>query len=297
MDFGFPLERVDKQLQKLFPELSARHIEEALEAGWVTVEGKKVRKGDRVKGNQLHCYSLQEHITGLRKGNPDLKLSVVSEGKGEWIVDKPFGMPSHPLSLLDKNTPTQWAFAQNPEMWRDFPSVQPTITPHRLDTGTSGLLVVCKTYESFLHWRGRFQAKAVQKKYLAWCFGEVTSNTLKIDLPIAHSTSDPRLMVSVQNQEKVRPPVQEAVTCAQLKREQQGMSLWEITCSTGVTHQVRVHMAAQGLPLVGDSLYDTDYLRRPIRPQFHQLRACELSWEGTTVVVPTESFCLGPATA
>jgi len=297
MESGFAPERVDKQLQKLFPELSSRHIEEALEAGWVMVEGKKARKGDRVRGHQLNCYLLQEHITGLRKGNPDLKLSVIWEGKGEWIVDKPPGMPSHPLSLFDNNTPTQWAFAQNPEMWKEFPSFQPTITPHRLDTGTSGLLVVCKTYESFLHWRGRFQGKAVQKKYFAWCFGKVSSKTLQIELPIAHSSNDPRLMVAVQAQEKVRPPIQEAVTIAKLIREEKGMSLWEINCTTGVTHQVRVHMASQGLPLVGDSLYDPDYLKRPIRPKFHQLRAFELSWEGTTVVVPTESFISGPVTA
>lgn len=297
MDSEFNLERVDKLLQKLFPELSSRHIEEAIEVGWITVEGKKIRKGDRFKGNQLQCLPLQEHVQKLRKGNPNLKIPIIWEGKGEWIVDKPSGMPSHPLSLFEIETPTQWAFAQKPEMWREFPSVQPTVTPHRLDNGTSGLLVVCKTYESFLHWRTRFQSKTVQKKYLAWCFGKAPSKSLKINFPIAHSSQDPKLMVAVQNLEKVRPPIQEAETHGRLVREMQGMSLWEISCTTGITHQVRVHMASQGLPLVGDSLYDPEHSRRPIRPKYHQLRAIELSWEGTTVVVPTDSFVSGPATA
>ncbi|MFM8268651.1 MAG: pseudouridine synthase [Pseudomonadota bacterium] len=297
MDASFNQERVDKQVQKLFPELSSRHIEEAIDAGWITVEGKKVRKGDRVRVPQLQCLPLQQHVSDLRKGNSKIRLSVVWEGKGEWIVDKPAGMPSHPLSLFDQDTPTQWAFAQKTEMWREFPSVQPTITPHRLDTGTSGLLIVCKNYESYLNWRSRFQSKLVHKKYLAWCFGKAPSKQLRIEIPIAHSPSDSRLMVAVRDQEKVRPPIQEAVTNAQLRREQEGMSLWEITCTTGVTHQVRVHMAAEGLPLVGDELYDLCYSARALKPKYHQLRACELSWEGTTVVAPSETFVSGPVKA
>lgn len=295
MDSDHNQERADKQLQKLFPELSSRHIEEAIERGWITVDGRRVRKGDRFRGHQLQCLPLQQHVMELRKGNSQLELSVIWEGRGEWLVDKPPGMPSHPLSLFDTETPTQWAFAQNPEMWREFPSVQPTVTPHRLDTGTSGLLVVCKSYESYLTWRSRFQSKMVHKKYLAWCYGKALSKNLKIDLPIAHSPQDPRLMVAVRDQEKVRPPIQDAVTMAELRREEKGMSLWEITCTTGVTHQVRVHMASQGLPLIGDSLYDSEYSIRPLKPQFHQLRAFALSWEGATVVAPSESFISGPA--
>jgi len=290
MDSDLILERVDKQLQKLFPELSSRHIEEAIEAGWVTAEGKKVRKGDRLRGNQLQCLSLQRHVSELRKGNPDIKLPIVWEGKTEWIIDKPAGMPSHPLSLFERETPTQWAFARIPEMWKEFPTVQPTVAPHRLDTGTSGVLVVCKSYESYLNWRGRFQSKSVHKKYLAWCFGKAPSKKLLIDLPIAHSPQDSRLMVAIKNQEKVRPPIQEAVTQATLRREEKEMSLWEIECTTGVTHQIRVHLASMGLPLVGDSLYDPDYGTRQLKPKYHQLRAFELSWEGTTVVAPSELF-------
>lgn len=294
MDSKLNQERVDKQLQRLFPELSARQIEEAIECGWVTVEGRKVKKGDRVKSNQLKCLPLQEHVLLLRKGNPEIKLPVILEGKGEWIVDKPAGMPSHPISLFDQTTPTQWAFAQNPDLWREFPSVQPAVAPHRLDTGTSGLLIVCKNYESYLNWRGRFQTKGVKKKYLAWCFGKAPSKVLNIDFPIAHSSSDPRLMVAIQDREKIRPPIQEAFTQALLKQEEQGMSLWEIQCTSGVTHQVRVHMASVGLPLVGDNLYDPFYDSRPVKPPYHLLRAIELSWEGTTVVAPSELFLRSP---
>jgi len=147
--------------------------------------------------------------------------------------------------------------------------------------------VVCKSAEAYEKWRLRFKEKQVQKKYLAWCFGEEKEKEFQINCPIGHNPSDARKMVAVPTGgEKYRAPLLEAVTHVKWVKTEKGLSLWEIQCQTGVTHQVRVHLSLVGHPLVGDPLYDSLYEERPIKPTYHQLRATELKWEAHTVQLP-----------
>lgn len=283
------LSRVDKAIQKLFPNLTRRQVEEAIAVGWIRRAGKSISKGDRVKSEELDCSELQRQLTEIQKGNPQLQIEIVWESEEVWVVDKPAGMPSHSLSLFDKNTVTQWALAQSPEVGKSFQEIQPTVTPHRLDTGTSGLLVVCKNKKAYEQWRERFQRKEIQKKYLAWCFGEVQEKKLEVNDPLGHHPSDARRMVAVKGLEKYRPPLLEAHTEALCLKQEGEISLWEIQCQTGVTHQVRVHMSEVGHPLVGDSLYDQHYTKRTLKPSHHQLRATELQWNGQVIRVEGSS--------
>ena len=93
---------------------------------------------------------------------------------------------------------------------------------------------------------------------------------------------------------KFRPPTIPAKSEVELLRKiPDGPSLYRITCNTGVTHQVRVHLASVGLPLVGDELYDDSFSRRPGKPPFHQLRAIGLTWgkeDADRIVVPSSAF-------
>lgn len=284
------IQRVDKVLKKLFSQLTSRQIDEAIEAGLITKEGKKVKKGERLAPELLEVDRLKAFLDSLRGGNPELKVPIIHEEPGFWIVDKPAGMPSHPLSLFDRDTITQWAFAQDKDLAKEFVEAQPTISPHRLDTGTSGLLVVCRNQSVFQQWRERFKQKIVHKKYLAWCWGSSEKQDWWIDTPIAHSISNAQKMVVVPGQEKFRPPLLEAQTSAKWVRQEGELSLWEVSCTTGVTHQVRVHLASIGLPLVGDKLYDPFYGNREIQPPFHQLRAIELGWDNQLIKVDRKEF-------
>ena len=287
-------QRADKILKELFPTLTGRHIEEALESGLVTQLGKKLKKGAYTFSESLDTSCLKDHLEKLRRGNELVKLSVLAETPDEWIVDKPSGMVSQPLSLFDTETPTHWALSKEPSLSQEFEEVQPVLSPHRLDRGTSGLLIVCRNKLSFQKWRQAFEKKEVKKKYLAWCWGNCSSSELTISDPIGHDTSDVRKMVVVSQAEmRFRPPLLEASTRAKLLKRKGEFSLWEIECSTGVTHQVRVHLASRGLPLVGDSLYAPQAPKGSDK-EFHCLRAFELVWKDQTYQLSTDEFEKGP---
>ncbi|NDC24994.1 MAG: RluA family pseudouridine synthase [Proteobacteria bacterium] len=226
----------------------------------------------------------------IEKGNSHLEIEVIHEDKYFWIVDKPAGIPSHPISLFERETVTQWALAREAKVREEFPGPQPTVTPHRLDIGTSGVLIVCRTQASFQDWRQRFQSKQVQKKYLAWCYGEEQQTELFLDEPIAHSRQDARKMVVTAGTEAFREPEMEAKTNAKRLKQSGEVSLWEISCSTGVTHQIRVHLAWAGFPLVGDKLYDPLFDQRKLKPPFHQLRASEIEWQSQRFRVDSKQF-------
>jgi 23S rRNA pseudouridine1911/1915/1917 synthase len=185
---------------------------------------------------------------------------------------------------------THWLLAQYPEVGTEFPEVQPTVTPHRLDTGTSGVLIVSKTQRGYQMWRDRFRRKEVTKTYLAWCWGTPKEEEFFTDMAIAHFPGDSRRMTVAS--EAHRPPILPAKTRMQVKtrREDLGLFLAEVTCETGVTHQVRVHLASLGFPLVGDALYDPRFSERGISKPHHQLRALRLSWKEGTAQVEAEPF-------
>jgi 23S rRNA pseudouridine1911/1915/1917 synthase len=287
-------QRADKILKLLFPALSGRHIEEALATGLVTLSGSKIKKGTYVIPSELESSKLISYLQKLRAGNRSLSLSVVYESADEWIIDKPSGMPSQPLSLFDWETPTHWALALDPQIQNEFLEVQPVLCPHRLDKGTSGALVVCRKKNAFLNWRGAFEKKEVKKKYLAWCVGQVTEDELIISESIGHDPRDPRKMMVVFGPEKYRSPLLEAQTKARLLKIKEEFSLWEIECSTGVTHQIRVHLASRALPLVGDFLYDPEAEKKAPGLTHHQLRAYELTWDDRTFKLETDEFKKGP---
>lgn len=278
--------RVDKLVKAAVPGLTKRHIEEALAEGLVCLaDGKRTAKGQRLEDGALSLEKLVKHVEELRKAPWDgADISVVGETDDEWFIDKPAGVPSHPISLFDRETVTHWGFAQSEKVRSEFPEIQPTITPHRLDTGTSGILVVCKNRGAFEKWRERFHNKEVVKTYSALCWGIPTWDATTVELALAHDRSDRRKMYVVPESERTSIPVlwsTSQVECVQ-RYATHNMFLAKVTCTTGVMHQVRVHLAHLGHPLVGDSLYDKSHPTRPVTPPHHALRATELKWNNIT---------------
>jgi 23S rRNA pseudouridine1911/1915/1917 synthase len=270
---------MDRWLKGRFPGLSGTQIEEALERGLIRDSaGRPLAKGDRLDpAESPDVGALERHLTSLRAGNPSLKVDIVAKEDDFLIVDKPAGMPGHPLSLFDRDTLTHWAMAQFPEIAREFAAPQPTLVPHRLDTGTSGMIVVALTRVAFERWRESFRTKEVTKRYHAWCWGEPEGSTFEINLAIAHVPGQSGKMTTPASGTRYAPPVLEAQSLIKvLRRHPRGCFLAEVTCTTGVTHQVRVHLASRGYPLLGDSLYDPAFSHRPYQGAPHLLRAVEL---------------------
>ena len=282
---------MDRWLKDKFPSLTSRQIQEALDSGLVRLAGKKARKGDKLGSEVVpDVGSLEAHLEKLRKGNSTLEVPIVSENEDYLIVDKPAGLPGHPLSLFDVETVTHWCLAQRPEVAQAFPEIQPTLTPHRLDTGTSGLLIVAKTKKAFELWRERFKRKEVTKVYRAWCWGAPSEAHYEVTAAIGHDPTDSRKMTVITSPH--REPVMAANSQVRvgIRRADRGLFLAEVTCTTGITHQVRVHLASLGFPLLGDALYDPDFPSRSESAPHHQLRAVRLACGADTFELDSTEF-------
>ncbi len=243
-------------------------------------------KGTRLpEGETLDFARLQAHLEALARGNPGLVIPILRTEAGFWIVDKPAGMPGHPLRLEDTATVTHWALAQSPMLAKEFPFIQPTLTPHRLDTGTSGLLVVARTADAFAQWRRRFTAKEVKKTYRAWCWGVPPTDVWECREAIGKGKGKGGAVMAVGGRE-ARP----ALSRVRVVRRHPDRFLVEVECETGVTHQVRVHLSHGGFPLLGDRKYDDQFAMRAEQPPWHQLRAIVLRWEGGEAAAPLGDY-------
>jgi 23S rRNA pseudouridine1911/1915/1917 synthase len=148
-------------------------------------------------------------------------------------------------------------------------------------------MIVPKKRKAYEEWRQRFERKEVTKTYRAWCWGESSERRFVVDRPIGHLPGDHRKMAL--GTEAVAP-FRQAITYARVVEEKEGKVLIELTCQTGVMHQVRVHLTSRSLPLVGDSLYDSDWAKRPEKPSHHQLRAIRLQTEEFVVEAALAEF-------
>mgnify|MGYP001583300109 CR=1 FL=1 len=285
--------RADHWLREHYPALNRRHIDEALARKLVRPAGG----GSLVKGAEISaglppdCALLDLHLELLGKGNSALRIPVLLESMEIVVVDKPAGIPSHPISLFDTNTVTSWAIATYPEILTWAGVCQPTVTPHRLDTDTSGILLVARTGEAYTMWRRRFSEKKVEKRYLAWCWGRGPSAARMIDVAIAHDRRDRRKMLAVDGQNVAHAGSKfSAATGVRTIHQLRDRCLCELTMHTGVTHQIRVHMALLGNPLVGDRLYDPDCNDRAEQFPHTLLRCIALHFDEFQVAADGEGF-------
>ena len=286
--------RADYWLQKRYPALSRRHIDEALARCLVkSADGGPLVKGDEVAAGQIpDCALLDSYLNCLREGNSALQIPVLLETRELVVVDKPPGTPSHPISLFDSNTITNWAIARYPEILHWASKCQPTITPHRLDTDTSGILLVARTGEAYLLWRRNFSEGKVEKRYLAWCWGQGPSSSRIITVAIAHDRRDRRKMLALEGQNVVHAGTRKfpAVTNVRTVRQLKDRCLCELVMHSGVTHQIRVHMALLGNPLLGDRLYDPEGNDRTMQFPHTMLRSTALNYDEFKVSADDKEF-------
>ncbi len=281
--------RLDRWLRDRFPGLSQSQAREIFERGWVRDgRGRALSKGDGVpEAVDVHLW--EDRLRELRSGDPALTIAILAEHPSYWIVDKPPAVAGHPLGVDDVHTVTQWAFARDAKVATEFRDPIAIVTPHRLDTGTSGCLVVARTEEAYDRWRSDFAEHAVEKTYLAWTWGVDGANPVVVRHSIGAVPGDPTRRKAVGEGvrgEGIYPAETSLTPIARTKT----MTLWEARCQTGVTHQVRVHLTAVGFPLVGDAAYDPSFRERAIQPTHHWLRATKLVAPLGTFQAPTEAF-------
>ena len=220
-----------------------------LDEGAVRVDGRLGRKGVRVQaGQRLDLTAELPTAEALRPpADPTLPLSVLYVDELVVAVAKPAGRPSHPLRPQEAGTVASALVARFPECAAIGDDPRESGLVHRLDIDTSGVLLAARTAPAWSALRRSFSDGSVVKEYLALVAGTVFGEGT-IAAPIAHHPRDRRRMI-------VAAGGAPATTTYRSITAGHGMTLLAVTMTSGRMHQVRVHLAHRGHPLVGDPLY------------------------------------------
>jgi 23S rRNA pseudouridine1911/1915/1917 synthase len=249
--------RLDAFLRAQLPFLSRRELQEALTEKCFTVQGRPARKGDRLtEGDVVEFTGSTIRLSDVPIPNPELRVPVIYEDAALLTVNKPAGMDCHGFSGQDDATLANFLVARWPELTGVGKNRWEPGLVHRIDRETSGLVLVAKHQAVFDALRSQFRRRAVTKRYLALVHGS-TRAAGTIAFPLVHDLKDGRKMRVALGLKKsaIGPKVWPALTRYRKLGEQKEFSFLLLEMETGVTHQLRVHLASIGHPIAGDLLY------------------------------------------
>ncbi len=237
--------RVDRFLDRQLEE-SRSVIQRWIKKAAVTLNGGTCKPGRRLQpGDEIEVTPLPSAPMDLVPQN--LPLSIVFEDEHLLVVDKPAGLVVHPGAGNDSGTLVNALLFHFESMSREA-TVRPGIV-HRLDKGTSGLLVVAKNDRAHDHLALQFKERRVTKLYLCLVYGRVKDDVGQIDLPVGrHPTRRTRMSTRSRNPRS-------ALTVYRVLRRFSRFSYLKVKPQTGRTHQIRVHLEHVGHPVVGDPVY------------------------------------------
>ena len=262
-------ERIDALLARLVPELTRSAAQRLLEEGLVTLRGVPVKKNRRTEPGEVYAALLPE--PELPEPEPqDIPLDIVYEDADVVVVNKPRGMVVHPAPGHPDGT------LVNALLWHCGESLsgvggerRPGIV-HRIDKDTSGLIIAAKNDFAHLALSAQLADRSLSRVYEAVARGEFREESGTVDAPIGrHPTERKRMAVTERGS---RP----AVTHWEVIARYRGWTHIRCRLETGRTHQIRVHMAYIGHPLLGDMVYGAKKPERGLEGQC--LRARELKF-------------------
>ena len=233
---------------------SRRDAREMLARGAVLLNGRRgikgavVRAGDNVEVEVLPTLAAIEP-------DADNQIEVLFEDPALIVVNKPGSVPCHPLRPGERGTVMNSVVARFPETAAiGYKPIEGGLI-HRLDNGTSGALMIARTADAFATLRHAIRSGAIKRRYLALVSGNLKA-PLNLDTPIAHHPKNPRSMILVSDEsDSARLAARSALTRVGPMRRVGNFTVVSVMPSTGVRHQIRVHLASAGFPIVGDDLY------------------------------------------
>lgn len=265
-------ERLDRFLAAMLPGQSRSQVQRLIEQGLVQVRGREARANLTVRPGDRIAVEIPEPVEAT-PAPEDIPLGVLYEDPDLIVVDKPAGMVVHPAAGHESGTLVNALLHHVKDLSGVGGERRPGIV-HRLDKGTSGVMVVAKHDAAHDALARQFHDRQVEKEYIALVWGVVQAGR-RIDLPIGRDPRDRQRMSARARRART------AVTRITKARHLRGVTLCHVAIATGRTHQIRVHLSAIGHPIVGDATYGGQRARvaadlRPVlgltRPFLHAFR-------------------------
>jgi 23S rRNA pseudouridine1911/1915/1917 synthase len=226
--------------------LTRSQAKRLIEGGHVLVDGQRARPAQQVRPGDRICVEIPEPKP-VSLAPERIPLTIVHQDEHLMVIDKPAGLTVHPAPGHPGGTLVNALLALCPDLEGIGGEIRPGIV-HRLDKETSGLMVVAKTHQAHLELSRQIKEREVKKGYMALVTGLVKQQEGTIDVPIGRSPRDRKKMAIVSYGRPAR-------THYRVLRRIGGYALVEAMLETGRTHQVRVHFASIGNPLLGDAVY------------------------------------------
>jgi 23S rRNA pseudouridine1911/1915/1917 synthase len=276
--------RLDKAVAQLIPELSRARVKRAIELGAVRVNGRRLPKGGTVASGDVVRIDVGQVIETPATADPAAPLKVLLETSNVVVVEKPAGQPTAPLRPGESGTLVNAILGKYPELVprEGHPVVghsarEPGIV-HRLDTETSGAVLVARTAEAFETLKAALREERLDKRYLLVCASEGLPDEGTIEFPLTNHPKDQRRVYAcVHPRDVMRYEPRPAVTRYRVVQRAGNWALVEASVGKALRHQIRAHFAAIGHPLAGDELYGGPVIRALGR---HALHAASVAYAG-----------------
>ncbi|HHV71513.1 MAG TPA: RluA family pseudouridine synthase [Clostridia bacterium] len=249
-------------------QLSRSRLQKLIDDGKITVNNKKVKANYKLKKGDLITLSIPpaKEYTAIKPES--IPLDILYEDEDLLVINKPQGMVVHPAHGHYSGTLVNALLYHCSDLSGINGVMRPGIV-HRLDKDTSGLMLVAKNDYAHLALAEQIKNREVKRKYLAIVFGNVKEDEFTIDAPIGrHPVDRKKMSVTLKNSKPARTRVRV------LERYGGNYTLIEASLETGRTHQIRVHMANIGHPVVGDPVYGPK--KQPFKLPGQMLHAAEL---------------------
>lgn len=258
--------RLDVYVSERFPSVTRSAAQRLIAAGLVTVDGRVLHNSYRLRAGQSVAVSLPE-VKATEIVAEELPLVVVYEDSDIVVVDKPAGMVVHPAVGHRRGTLVNALLHHVRDLAGINGEERPGIV-HRLDKNTSGLLVVAKHTESLLRLQQQLSSRKMGREYVALVYGCPKDASGTVNAPIGRHPTRRKEMAVV-------PQGRVAITHYQVKDCLGAYALITCRLETGRTHQIRVHLAYLGYPIVGDEVYGPR--KAPWKLTRHMLHAARLT--------------------
>lgn len=270
--------RVDKAALTLVTNVSRAQMKVAIANGAVRVNGRRRAKGALVaEGEVITIVADAVRTTdGAATPEPDAKLTVLYASPHVLVVDKPAGQPSAPLKDGETGTLANALLGHYPELLGvGYTPREPGLL-HRLDTDTSGLVVVARTAEAFEALKAGLKADRLHKAYLLVCREDGLPDSGTIEFPIAsHPKDQRRVYACIHPRDVARYAPRPARTVYEVRERGPYWALVAVDVARALRHQIRVHFAAIEHPLAGDILYGGE----PVALGHHALHASRVAFD------------------